>query len=96
MKKSKAIKTKSLPTAESHSSLIDIAQRDIEGVLQLFDTTLEGLSELEAQHGFNWNPGPVAQCQSRPGLSAAHIQVASAPPEPTMSRLSRHRDRDSG
>ena len=49
MKKSKALKTKSLPTAESHSSLIDIAQRDIDGVLQLFDTTLEGLSELEAK-----------------------------------------------
>ena len=49
MKKSKTPKTKSIPSAESYSSLIDIAQRDIDGVLQLFDTTLDGLSEIEAK-----------------------------------------------
>ena len=36
-------------SADSSSVLIDIAQRDVDGVLHLFDTSLEGLSEAEAK-----------------------------------------------
>ena len=36
-------------SADSSSVLIDIAQRDVDGVLRLFDTSLEGLSETEAK-----------------------------------------------
>ena len=41
---------KSKPSVEAPNALIDIAQRDVAGVLHLFDTSLEGLSEAEAQH----------------------------------------------
>ena len=34
---------------DSSNALIGIAQKDVDGVLQLFDTTLEGLTETEAQ-----------------------------------------------
>jgi P-type Mg2+ transporter len=34
---------------DSSNALIDIAQKDVDGVLKLFDTTLEGLTETEAQ-----------------------------------------------
>jgi P-type Mg2+ transporter len=34
---------------DSFNALIDIAQKDVDGVLKLFDTTLEGLNEVEAQ-----------------------------------------------
>ena len=34
---------------DSSKALIDIAQRDVDGVLHLFDTELEGLSEAEAK-----------------------------------------------
>ena len=36
-------------SVDSSNALIDIAQKDVDGVLQLFDTTLEGLAETEAQ-----------------------------------------------
>ena len=34
---------------DSSKALIDVAQRDVDGVLHLFDTSLEGLSETEAK-----------------------------------------------
>ena len=34
---------------DSSNALIDIAQKDVDGVLKLFDTTLEGLTETEAK-----------------------------------------------
>ena len=34
---------------DSSNALIDISQKDVDGVLKLFDTTLEGLTETEAQ-----------------------------------------------
>ena len=34
---------------DSSNPLIDIAQKDVDGVLKLFDTTLEGLTETEAK-----------------------------------------------
>jgi P-type Mg2+ transporter len=34
---------------DSSNALIDIAQKDVDGVLKLFDTSLEGLTETEAQ-----------------------------------------------
>jgi P-type Mg2+ transporter len=40
---------KTKPSVEASNALIDIAQRDVAGVLHLFDTSLEGLSEAEAQ-----------------------------------------------
>jgi P-type Mg2+ transporter len=36
-------------SVDASKALIDIAQRDVDGVLQLFDTSLEGLSETEAK-----------------------------------------------
>jgi P-type Mg2+ transporter len=36
-------------SGDSSNALIDIAQKDVDGVLKLFDTTLEGLTEIEAQ-----------------------------------------------
>ena len=36
-------------SVDSSRALIDIAQRDVDGVLHLFDTELEGLSETEAK-----------------------------------------------
>jgi P-type Mg2+ transporter len=36
-------------SGDSSNALIDIAQKDVDGVLKLFDTTLEGLTETEAQ-----------------------------------------------
>jgi P-type Mg2+ transporter len=36
-------------SVDSSNALIDIAQKDVAGVLQLFDTSLEGLTETEAQ-----------------------------------------------
>jgi len=45
---SKKPETKSSSSADSSQALIDIARRDVDGVLQLFDTSLEGLTEAEA------------------------------------------------
>ncbi|MBR8838874.1 MAG: magnesium-translocating P-type ATPase [Stigonema ocellatum SAG 48.90 = DSM 106950] len=42
-------KTISSPSVDSSKALIDIAQRDVDGVLHLFDTTKSGLSETEAK-----------------------------------------------
>jgi P-type Mg2+ transporter len=36
-------------SVNSSNALIDIAQKDVDGVLKLFDTSLEGLTETEAQ-----------------------------------------------
>ena len=36
-------------SVDSSNALIDIAQKDVDGVLQLFDTSLEGLTETEAK-----------------------------------------------
>jgi P-type Mg2+ transporter len=36
-------------SGDSANALIDIAQKDVDGVLKLFDTTLEGLTETEAK-----------------------------------------------
>jgi P-type Mg2+ transporter len=36
-------------SVDSSNALIDIAQKDVDGVLQLLDTSLEGLTETEAQ-----------------------------------------------
>ncbi|MBW4549423.1 MAG: hypothetical protein KME25_34225 [Symplocastrum torsivum CPER-KK1] len=41
-------KTISSPSVDASKALIDIAQRDVAGVLHLFDTSLEELSETEA------------------------------------------------
>ena len=46
---SKQPKTGASPSADSSKALIDIAQRDVDGVLHLFDTSMEGLSEAEAK-----------------------------------------------
>jgi len=46
---SKKPKTRSSPSVDSSKSLIDIAQHDVDGVLHLFDTSVEGLSETEAK-----------------------------------------------
>jgi len=46
---SKKPKTGSSPSVDSSKTLIDIAQHDVDGVLHLFDTSLEGLSETEAK-----------------------------------------------
>ena len=51
-------KPESSPPVDSSAALIDIAQRDVDGVLHLFDTGLEGLTEAEAKRrlaksGFN-------------------------------------------
>lgn len=46
---SKKPKTSSSPSVDSFKALIDIAQLDVDGVLHLFDTELEGLSETEAK-----------------------------------------------
>ena len=42
-------KTGSSQAVDSSKTLIDIAQHDVDGVLHLFDTSLEGLSETEAK-----------------------------------------------
>ena len=42
-------KTRSSPSVDSPKALLDIAQRDVDGVLHLFDTSLEGLSETKAK-----------------------------------------------
>ena len=36
-------------SVDSSKALLDVAQRDVDGVLHLFDTSLEGLSETEAK-----------------------------------------------
>jgi P-type Mg2+ transporter len=36
-------------SGDSSNALIDIAQKDVDGVLKLFDTTLDGLTETEAK-----------------------------------------------
>jgi P-type Mg2+ transporter len=36
-------------SVDSSNALIDIAQKDVDGVLKLFDTSLEGLTEIEAK-----------------------------------------------
>ena len=41
--------SESSSTPDSSAALIDIAQRDVDGVLHLFDTSLEGLTEAEAK-----------------------------------------------
>jgi len=46
---SKKPKARSSPPIDSSKALLDIAQRDVDGVLHLFDTELEGLSETEAK-----------------------------------------------
>ncbi len=46
---SKKPKTGSSPSVDSSKALIDIAQRDVDGVLHLFDTSVDGLSETEAK-----------------------------------------------
>ena len=46
---SKPPQTGSSSSGDSSNALIDIAQKDVDGVLKLFDTTLEGLTEAEAQ-----------------------------------------------
>ena len=46
---SKKPETKFSSSADSSQALIDIARRDVDGVLHLFDTSLEGLSEAEAK-----------------------------------------------
>ena len=43
------LKPGSSSSADSSSVLVDIAQRDVDGVFHLFDTSLEGLSEAEAK-----------------------------------------------
>ncbi len=40
---------RSHPSEDASKALLDIAQRDVDGVLHLFDTSLEGLTEIEAQ-----------------------------------------------
>jgi P-type Mg2+ transporter len=45
----KKTQTRSSPSVDSSKALIDIAQRDVDGVLHLFDTSLQGLSEAEAK-----------------------------------------------
>ncbi len=45
---SKQSKPKSNSSVDSSNALIDIAQRDVDGVLHLFDTSRSGLSETEA------------------------------------------------
>ena len=42
-------KTGSSQAVDSSKTLIDIAQHDVDGVLHLFDTSLEGLTETEAK-----------------------------------------------
>ncbi len=46
---SKKPETKSRSSTDSSQALVDIARRDVDGVLHLFDTSLEGLSEAEAK-----------------------------------------------
>ncbi|AFY35968.1 magnesium-translocating P-type ATPase [Calothrix sp. PCC 7507] len=46
---SKKPKTGSSQSIDSSNALIDIAQHDVDGVLHLFDTSLEGLTETEAK-----------------------------------------------
>jgi P-type Mg2+ transporter len=41
--------TQTANPGDSFNALIDIAQKDVDGVLKLFDTKLEGLTEAEAQ-----------------------------------------------
>jgi P-type Mg2+ transporter len=48
-KKPKTGSNSSVDSSDSFKALIDIAQRDVDGVLHLFDTSLEGLSEAEAK-----------------------------------------------
>ena len=52
IKPSRSVKkpnSESSSTPDSSTALIDIAQRDVDGVLHLFDTSLEGLTEAEAK-----------------------------------------------
>lgn len=49
MRSLKKSKPASNSSVDSSAALIDIAQRDVEGVLSLFDTCLEGLTETEAK-----------------------------------------------
>lgn len=46
---SKKPETRASPSVDSSKALIDIARLDVDGVLHLFDTSLEGLSEAEAK-----------------------------------------------
>jgi P-type Mg2+ transporter len=46
---SKKPQTKSNSSVDSSKALMDIAQRDVDSVLHLFDTSVEGLSETEAK-----------------------------------------------
>jgi P-type Mg2+ transporter len=46
---SKKPKTTPTSSVDSSKALIDIAQKDVDGVLHLFDTSLQGLSETEAK-----------------------------------------------
>lgn len=46
---SKKPETIASPSVDSSKTLIDIARQDVDGVLHLFDTSLQGLSEAEAK-----------------------------------------------
>jgi P-type Mg2+ transporter len=48
-KKPKTGSKASVDSSDSSKALIDIAQRDVDGVLHLFDTSLDGLTETEAK-----------------------------------------------
>ena len=48
-KKPKTDSNQSVDSSDSSIALIDISQRDIDGVLHLFDTSLDGLTETEAK-----------------------------------------------
>ena len=48
-KKPKTDSNQSIDSSDSSKALIDIAQRDVDGVLRLFDTSLDGLTETEAK-----------------------------------------------
>ena len=48
-KKSKIESKPSVESSDSFKALIDIAHRDVDGVLHLFDTSLDGLTETEAK-----------------------------------------------
>lgn len=49
LKKPKVGSKSSVDSSDSFKALIDIAQRDVDGVLHLFDTSLNGLTEAEAK-----------------------------------------------
>ncbi len=58
-------KSASSASGDAAKALIDIAQRDVEGVLHLFDTSLEGLSETEAKRRLT-KSGPNEIAREKP------------------------------